>query len=63
MSSRSAALRVGHSASRVQQVTAKSLRILHSNRGIVVVAGDGGQVTGLTVEKVDSQTHIFGGDW
>lgn len=63
MSSRSAALRVGHSASRVQQVTAKSLRILHSNRGIAVFAGDGGQVTGLTVEKVDSQTHIFGGDW
>ena len=63
MSSRSAALRIGHIASRVENVHAENLDIYDTNRGVAIFAGNGGSVKNVSIENVVSQTRIYGNWW
>ncbi len=63
MVSRSAAVRIGHLASKVQNVICSDLVISDGNRGILIAAGDGGWVKNIRVSNIIMHTRLFAGFW
>ena len=63
MVSRSAAVRIGHLASKVRNVICSDLVISDGNRGILVCAGDGGWVENVRASNIIMHTHLFAGFW
>ena len=63
LSSRSAAVRMGHLASRVEQVLVRGCIIHNTNRGFAVFAGDGGHVRHVSVADIQLQTRVYAGGW
>lgn len=63
MRSRSAAVRVGHLASKVRDVLFNNITIHESNRGIAIFAGDDGWVRDVSITNVNMDTHIVAGCW
>lgn len=63
MVSRSAAVRIGHLASKVQNVVCSDLVISDGNRGILVCAGEGGWVRNIRVSNIIMHTRLFAGFW
>lgn len=63
MSSRSAALRIGHIASKVKNITVNNLIIKDTNRGIAIFSGDDGSVENVRITNVIAHTRLFKGDW
>jgi len=63
MVSRSAAVRIGHRASKVQNVVCSDLIISDGNRGIAICAGDGGWVKNIRAFNLIMHTNLFAGFW
>jgi polygalacturonase len=63
MVSRSAAVRIGHLASKVRNVVCSDLVISDGNRGLLVCAGDGGWVKNLRASNMIMHTRLFAGFW
>jgi hypothetical protein len=63
MVSRSAAVRVGHLASKVRNVICSDLAISDGNRGLLVCAGDGGWVRNIRASNIIMHTRLFAGFW
>jgi polygalacturonase len=63
LSSRSAAIRFGHLASHVRNVRVKNVKVLPSNRAVIIFASDGGRVENVLIEDLVAQTHIHAGWW
>ena len=63
MVSRSAAIRIGHLASKVRNVVCSDLVISDGNRGLLVCAGDGGWVENVRASNIIMHTHLFAGFW
>ncbi len=63
MSSRSAALRIGHISSKIKNIIASNLIIKDTNRGIAIFAGDGGSVENVRISNVIAHTKLFKGGW
>lgn len=61
--SRSAALRLGHQASKVRNVVVSNLVIHDSNRGIAVFANNKGWVKDVLISGIVMDTRIFAGGW
>ena len=61
--SRSAALRLGHQASKVRNVTVSNLVIHDSNRGIAVFANDRGWVKDVLISGLVMDTRLIAGGW
>jgi len=61
--SRSAAVRVGHLASKVHDVVLGNLVIRDSQRGIGVFAGDGGLIENILAHNLVIETRIVAGHW
>jgi hypothetical protein len=61
--SRSAALRLGHQASKVRNVVVNNLVIHDFNRGIAVFAGENGWVKDLLISGIVMDTRIIAGGW
>lgn len=63
MVSRSAAVRVGHLASKVRNVVCSDLIISDGNRGLAICAGDGGWVKNVRATNLIMHTRLFAGFW
>ena len=63
MSSRSAAMRFGHLASRVRNVSVSNVKVYRSNRAAIVFAENGGAIDGIRFENIESETTIHAGNW
>lgn len=63
MTSRSAALRLGHQASKVRNVAVNNLVIKDTNRGFAIFARDKGWVENVRIENVVMETQLFAGGW
>jgi polygalacturonase len=63
MVSRSAAVRIGHLASKVRNVVCSDLVISDGNRGLLVCAGDGGWVKNIRASNLIMHTRLFAGFW
>ena len=63
MSSRSAAIRFGHLYSVVRNVDVHDIKILPSNRGISIFAGDDGVVENVKISNIECETRIHAGGW
>jgi polygalacturonase len=63
MVSRSAAVRVGHLASKVRNVLCSDLVISDGNRGLLVSAGDEGWVKNVRATNIIMRTRLFAGFW
>lgn len=63
LSSRSAAIRLGHLSSHVRNVHVKNVKVLPSNRAVIIFASDGGRVENVLIEDLVAQTHIHAGWW
>jgi hypothetical protein len=63
MTSRSAALRLGHQASKVRNVTVSNLVIKDTNRGFAIFARDKGWVENVRIQNVVMETKLFAGGW
>lgn len=63
LTSRSAALRIGHQASKVRTVLASNLIVKDTNRGIAIFAGDKGWVENVRIDNALIQTRLFAGGW
>lgn len=63
MVSRSSGLRIGHMASKVQNVVVNNLTITNSNRGIGIFASDDGWVKDVVISNVVIRTFITAGSW
>ena len=63
MVSRSAAVRIGHLASKVRNVVCSDLVISDGNRGLLVCAGDGGWVENVRASNIIMHTRLFAGFW
>lgn len=63
MSSRSAAIRVGHISSKVNNVTVTNVTIDNTNRGIAVFAGNDGYVKNVAFSNITVNTRLYNGDW
>ncbi len=63
MTSRSAALRLGHQASKVRNVTVSGLVIKDTNRGLAIFARDKGWVENVRIQDVVMETRLFAGGW
>ena len=61
--SRSAAVRLGHLASKVRNVILSNLIVHDSQRGIGVFAGDGGYVRNVLATNLILETRIVAGHW
>lgn len=61
--SSSAALRIGHEASKVRGVVARGLVIADSNRGVAVFAGEGGYVEDVLLSDLIISSRIVAGPW
>jgi hypothetical protein len=63
MTSRSAALRLGHQASKVRNVAVNNLVIKDNNRGFAIFARDKGWVENVRIHNVVMETRLFAGGW
>lgn len=63
LSSRSAALRLGHLASKIENVQIHHCTIFNTNRGLAIFAGDGGYVRQVLISDLMIQTHLYAGGW
>lgn len=63
MRSRSSALRLGHEASKVKNITVNNLNIYESNRGLAIFAGDEGWVTDVKISNIVMHTGLYAGNW
>jgi len=63
MVSRSAAVRIGHLASKVRNVVCSDLVISDGNRGLLVCAGEGGWVRNCRATNLIMHTRLFAGFW
>jgi polygalacturonase len=63
MTSRSAALRLGHQASKVRNVAVNNLVIRDTNRGFAIFARDNGWVENVRIQNVVMETRMFAGGW
>ena len=63
MTSRSAALRFGHLASKVRNVVVSNLVITDTNRGIAIFAGKCGWVENVVISNVLMDTRQIAGAW
>lgn len=63
LSSRSAALRIGHISSVVKNISVNNLIINNTNRGIAIFAGQNGNVENVIISDVIMQTKLFKGEW
>ncbi len=63
MSSRSAAIRLGHLCSHVRNVEIQNIKVVNSNRAIILFAADGGCIKNVTVENMVAETQIYAGFW
>jgi polygalacturonase len=63
MTSRSAALRLGHQASKVRNVAVSNLVIKDTNRGFAIFARDKGWVENVRIQNVVMETRLFAGGW
>ncbi len=63
MSSRSAAIRMGHLSSHVRNIRIRNIKILPSGRALAIFAENGGCVEDVTVENVIAETKTFAGYW
>lgn len=63
MRSRSAAVRVGHKASKIRNVILNNLIIYGTNRGLAFFAGDGGSIENITASNIQMDTALFAGAW
>ncbi len=63
MSSRSAAIRVGHISSRVKNVVISNIVIENTNRGIAIFAGDDGCVENVKISNIIMETQLYHGGW
>ena len=61
--SRSAAVRLGHLASKVHDVVLTNLVIRDSQRGVGIFAGDGGLVENVLAHNLVIETRIVAGHW
>lgn len=63
MSSRSAALRFGHLSSCVRNACIRNVKVINSNRALILFARDGGRVENVSVEGLVAETAIYAGYW
>lgn len=63
LQSSSAAVRLGHLASRIRDVTIRGLQIVDSNRGLAFFAGAGGCIEDVAVSQVTLKTRLTAGHW
>jgi hypothetical protein len=63
MSSRSAAIRFGHLASKVENAVIRNIKILPSNRAISIFSGDNGYVKNIKFENIEATTKTYSGYW
>lgn len=63
MTSRSAALRLGHQASKVRNVAVNNLVIKDTNRGFAIFARDKGWVENVRIQNMVMETRLFAGGW
>ncbi len=61
--SRSAAIRIGHLASKVKDVVLSNLVIRDSQRGVGVFAGEGGAIENVLAHNLVIETRIVAGYW
>lgn len=61
--SSSAAIRIGHLASKILRVTVRNIIIRDSLRGIALFAGDGGWIKDVSVSGAFIQTRLICGHW
>lgn len=63
MRSRSAAIRLGHLASKVKNVVISNIVMHETNRGLALFAGNDGWVSNVTISNIIMDTHIYAGAW
>jgi polygalacturonase len=63
LQAKSAAVRLGHLASKVRDAVFSNLVISGTNRGFAIQAGDGGWVKNIQVSNVVMDTRIICGEW
>lgn len=63
MRSRSAAVRIGHLASKVRNIILNNLIIHGTNRGLAFFAGDGGSIENIIASNIHMDTAIYAGAW
>ena len=63
LQAKSAAVRLGHLASKIRNAVFSNLVISDSNRGFAIQAGDGGWVENVQVSNVVMDTRIVCGEW
>ena len=63
LSSRSAAIRMGHLGSHVRNVCVKNIKVMPSSRAFIIFAGDNGRVENVHIENLVSETCIHAGAW
>lgn len=63
MTSRSAAIRIGHEASKVKDVNINNIIISDSNRGVAIFAGKGGSIENVLITNIIADTRIIAGAW
>ena len=63
LTSRSAAIRIGHEASKVRNVAVSNIIVKDTNRGIAIFARDKGWVENVRIDNALIQTRLFAGGW
>lgn len=63
MRSRSAAVRLGHQASKVRNVVVSNLVVNDTNRGLAIFAGKDGWVENVSISNLVLETRLFAGNW
>ncbi len=63
LTSRSAAIRIGHEASKVRNVAVSNIIVKDTNRGIAIFARDKGWVENVRIDNALIRTRLFAGGW
>jgi polygalacturonase len=63
MTSRSAAIRIGHEASKVRNVNVSNIIVNDTNRGIAIFVHDRGWVENVRIDNALLQTRFIAGGW
>jgi polygalacturonase len=63
MTSRSAAIRIGHEASKVRNVNVSNIIVNDTNRGIAIFVRDRGWVENVRIDNALLQTRFIAGGW
>lgn len=62
-SSRSAAIRMGHYASKDKNITVRDIQIKNTNRALLLMAQPQGVLENILIENIELETRIHGGAW